>query len=99
METRQFETAIPWSTSVDQPVEPLPTMELNAPDGVQAKRLASHRRGECLWPLGAAEAIGDWRTLFCCAPVEGARSYCPHHTALAIRPPLEAEAAALVGAA
>jgi hypothetical protein len=63
--------------------------QIDAPTPVQArpKRLADHRRGECIWPLGPIEATGDWRTLFCCAPVDGpdfkSRRYCAEHAARA----------------
>ena len=58
---------------------PLPAMDGAPPEGADPKPLVAHRRGECLWPLGPAEQEGDWRTLFCCAPVAGGRRYCPTH--------------------
>jgi hypothetical protein len=70
--------------------EPLPTMASDPPPGSDPKRLCDRRRGECAWPLGPAEAPGDYRTLFCCAPIDrgGSRragAYCAHHRALARR--------------
>lgn len=72
------------------PVAPLPEMDAPLPDDAHPKPLAWHRRGECLWPLGAARTAGDWRTLFCCAPVGVGRRYCPSHAALAFRAEPEA---------
>jgi len=63
--------------------EPLPSMDPTAPVGAAPKPLAQHQRGECLWPLGLAEAAVDWRTLFCCAPAARPRRYCPAHLARA----------------
>lgn len=72
------------------PVAPLPDMDAPPPVDARPKPLAWHRRGECLWPLGAARTAGDWRTLFCCAPVSVGRRYCPTHAALAFQPEPEA---------
>ena len=72
--------------------EPLPLMEQPAPPNADPKTLAHRSRGECAWPLGPAEAPGDYRTLFCCAPVGPGRTYCPAHRARAftgqVLPPL-----------
>ena len=62
---------------------PLPRMDEPPPADANPKRLAQHRRGECVWPLGSAQDEGDWRTLFCCAPIVIGRRYCPIHTARA----------------
>ena len=59
----------------------LPDMDGPLPPDAAPKPLAQHRRGECVWPLGAADQEGDWRTLFCCAPILAGRRYCPAHTA------------------
>jgi hypothetical protein len=67
------------------PVEALPPMDAPLPGCAHPKVLADHRSSECLWPLGPAEAPGDWRTLFCCAPVAARRRYCPDHARLALR--------------
>jgi hypothetical protein len=60
---------------------------------VWPKRLADHRRGECIWPLGPIGDAGDWRTLFCCAPVKdqsvSGRRYCAEHAARAFLPDAE----------
>lgn len=69
----------------DLPREPLPRMDAPAPVHAQPKRLADHRMGECIWPLGPAEAEGDWRTLFCCAPATR-RRYCAEHAQRAFQP-------------
>ncbi len=61
--------------------EPLPPMDDPPPPQAQPRPLASRDAGQCLWPLGPSEAPGDWRTLFCCAPVAAAGSYCPAHRA------------------
>jgi hypothetical protein len=66
--------------------EPLPFMDLPPPPEADPKRLTERRRGECAWPLGPAEAPGDYRTLFCCAPVERGRSFCPVHRVRACAP-------------
>jgi hypothetical protein len=66
--------------------EPLPFMDLPPPLNAEPKRLTDRQRGECAWPLGPAEAPGDYRTLFCCAPVERGRSFCPVHRARACAP-------------
>lgn len=58
---------------------PLPDMDLPLPPGAAPKALAFHKRGECVWPLGGAEAPGDWRTLFCRAPATIGRRYCTAH--------------------
>jgi hypothetical protein len=57
----------------------LPVMDEPPLPGTEPKTLAHRARGECAWPLGPAEAIGDYRTLFCCAPAEAGRSYCAIH--------------------
>jgi GcrA cell cycle regulator len=59
--------------------EPLPFMDWPAPAGARPKTLAEREQSECAWPLGPAEAPGDYRTLFCCAPAEAGRSYCTVH--------------------
>jgi len=63
--------------------EPLPFMDWPAPADAEPKPLAERARGQCAWPLGPAEAPGDYRTLFCCAPADPGRSYCATHRALA----------------
>jgi GcrA cell cycle regulator len=68
------------------PIEPLPNMDRPPPAGAQPKPLAARGPGQCAWPLGPAEQPGDFRTLFCCAPIEGGRTYCPCHAARASRP-------------
>ena len=68
--------------------EPLPFMDAPAPPGADPKTLAKRRLGECGWPLGAAEAPGSHRTLFCCAPVVARRSYCAVHMARAYEAPV-----------
>lgn len=65
--------------------EPLPAMDLPPPAAANPKRLSTRERGECAWPLGPAEQQGDYMTLFCCAPVEGRRPYCPDHAKRARR--------------
>ena len=72
---------------------------LFAPAGSIPKRLADHKRGDCLWPLGPTRDEGDWRTLFCCAPVSGRGSYCARHGERAYLPSSEPEASPLVGGA
>lgn len=67
------------------PVTPLPDMDLPPPPNADPKSLSARRSGECAWPLGAAEAEGDHRTLFCAAPVEQGGRYCPNHAARAYR--------------
>lgn len=71
----------------------LPAMDAPPLPGTEPKTLALRARGECAWPLGPAEAIGDYRTLFCCAPAEAARSYCSVHRARSLSgevlPPLK----------
>jgi len=62
---------------------PLPPMDAPPPAGANPKPLAQHQRGECVWPLGGADQPGDWRTLFCCAPVTVGARYCPAHAARA----------------
>jgi GcrA cell cycle regulator len=71
----------------DEPTrrEPLPFMDWPDPAGATPKTLTHREPGECAWPLGPAEAPGDDRTLFCCAPVEVGRSYCAVHDARVIR--------------
>ena len=65
-------------------------MDVSPPVATRPKRLADHRRGECIWPLGPIEAAGDWRTLFCCAPVNGQHfrggRYCAEHAVRAFLP-------------
>ena len=65
--------------------EPLPDMDLPAPPDAAPKRLADREFGECAWPLGTADEEGDYRTLFCCAPVKRGRPYCIDHAAVAKR--------------
>lgn len=67
------------------PVEPLPDMDLPLPPGADPRPLTQKGFGQCAWPLGPAEQPGDFRTLFCCAPVDGEQSYCPCHRRLASR--------------
>jgi len=64
---------------------PLPQMDLTPPCNVNPKPLVERKRRECAWPLGPAEAEGDYRTLFCCAPARRRSPYCPEHAALARR--------------
>jgi hypothetical protein len=59
--------------------EPLPFMDWPPPAGAQPKSLAQRDPGECAWPLGPGESPGDYRTLFCCAPVDRGRVYCTEH--------------------
>ena len=59
--------------------ESLPFMDHPPLPGTEPKTLAHRASAECAWPLGPAEAIGDYRTLFCCAPAEAGRSYCVIH--------------------
>jgi len=63
--------------------EPLPFMDWPAPADADPKTLARRPLGQCAWPLGPAEAPGDYRTLFCCASVERGRGYCATHQARA----------------
>jgi hypothetical protein len=70
---------------VDDRREPLPFMDAPAPADSEPKTLADRGAGECAWPLGPADAEGSYRTLFCCAPVVSARSYCSVHLARAFR--------------
>ena len=65
--------------------EPLPRMDPDPPPYARPRPLAQHQAGECLWPLGPVETPGDWRTLFCCAPVMAERRYCAVHLARARR--------------
>ena len=58
-------------------------MDWPAPACADPKTLAERSAGQCAWPLGPAEAAGDYRTLFCCAPVDRGRGYCATHRALA----------------
>ena len=67
------------------PVEPLPEMDHPPPPDAEPKPLTARRFGECAWPLGAAAAEGDHRTLFCAAPAKAGASYCPAHAARAYR--------------
>jgi hypothetical protein len=68
--------------------EPLPFMDWPLPPGARPKFLADREAGECAWPLGPAEAPGDHRSLFCCAPVKRGRPYCPCHQLRARRDPV-----------
>jgi GcrA cell cycle regulator len=68
------------------PVHPLPDMEGPLPADSDPKVLTARRFGECAWPLGPAEAEGDNRTLFCCAPTQGVVPYCAVHSGRAYRP-------------
>jgi hypothetical protein len=63
--------------------EPLPNMDFALPADAMPKRLTERRVGECVWPIGDAEAEGDYLTLFCCAPVAARSSYCFSHAAVA----------------
>jgi GcrA cell cycle regulator len=67
----------------DRRREALPFMDRPAPADADPKTLAERSPGQCAWPLGPAEAPGDYRTLFCCAPVERGRGYCATHRAIA----------------
>ena len=67
----------------------LPFMDWPAPAEANPKTLADRVQGECAWPLGPAEAPGDYRTRFCCAPVSPRRAYCDVHLARARRAPEE----------
>ncbi|MDR3512375.1 MAG: GcrA family cell cycle regulator [Caulobacteraceae bacterium] len=67
------------------PVSPLPQMDLPPPADADPKPLAARRTGRCAWPLGPAEEAGDYRTLFCGAPVKAGRGYCATHAARAYR--------------
>jgi hypothetical protein len=60
---------------------PLPAMDAAPPPDANPKPLAQHKCGECVWPLGRADEAGDWRTLFCCAPVRLGVRYCQTHAA------------------
>ena len=78
----------PWLTPLgddeaDRRREALPFMDRPAPADADPKTLAERSPGQCAWPLGPAEEPGDYRTLFCCALVEGGRGYCATHRALA----------------
>ena len=64
--------------------EALPFMDWPAPADADPKTLANRSSGQCAWPLGPAEAMGDYRTLFCCAPVQQGRGYCAVHRARAL---------------
>ena len=64
---------------------PFPAMDLAPPSDARPKPMAEHQRGECLWPLGPAEAPADWLALFCCAPAGRNRRYCAAHAARARR--------------
>jgi GcrA cell cycle regulator len=66
------------------PVEPLPDMEAAVAPDMNPKRLTERRWSDCAWPLGPAEAAGDYRTLSCGAPRARGR-YCAAHAALAYR--------------
>jgi hypothetical protein len=59
----------------------LPFMDWPPPPAANPKVLADRSRGECAWPLGPAEASGDFRTLFCCAPIATGQRYCGSHQA------------------
>ncbi|HEX4181143.1 MAG TPA: GcrA family cell cycle regulator [Caulobacteraceae bacterium] len=72
--------------------DPLPCMDAPAPPCADPKILADRGERECAWPLGPAETAGDYRTLFCCAPVERGRSFCAAHLARAYRSEEEDEA-------
>ena len=75
--------APPDGDEADRRREALPFMDRPAPADADPKTLAERSRGQCAWPLGPAEAPGDYRTLFCCAPVDRGHSYCATHRALA----------------
>jgi GcrA cell cycle regulator len=66
-------------------VWPLPDMDRPPPHDARPAALARHQRGQCLWPLGPAEAAADWRSLFCCAPTLSSRPYCAIHAERARR--------------
>lgn len=63
--------------------EPLPDMAFPLPPGARPKPICDRSDGECAWPLGPAEAEGDYQTEFCCAPAQGRGPYCESHAALA----------------
>jgi hypothetical protein len=65
------------------PTEPLPRMDGRVPCDARPTTLVERRRGQCAWPLGPAEAPGDYRTLFCGARVQACGVYCAIHRALA----------------
>jgi hypothetical protein len=69
--------------------EPLPGMHTPLPLDADPKSLAQRGEHECAWPLGPAEAPGDYRTLFCCAPTQPGRSFCAVHHARAYCAPDE----------
>jgi hypothetical protein len=50
------------------PTRALPIMDVASPPDADPKPLPALGRRACVWPLGAAEAEGDHRTLFCGAP-------------------------------
>jgi hypothetical protein len=64
-------------------VYPLPEMDLPPPPDAAPKPLTAKAARECAWPLGRAEAEGDYRTLFCCAPRPVGAVYCAVHAARA----------------
>jgi hypothetical protein len=74
-----------WRAPPDEalPREALPFMDAPPPPDADPKTLADRGDGECAWPLGPADAPGDYRTLFCCAPASPGQSYCPIHRARA----------------
>ena len=74
-----------WVGPPPLPTEPLPDMDRPPPVDADPKPLADRGLFQCAWPLGPAEEPGDFRTLFCCAPVRGAGSYCACHRRLASR--------------
>lgn len=64
------------------PAEPLPEMDGPLPADAAPVTLAKRRADQCAWPLGPADEAGDWRTLFCGAPV-ARDSFCACHAARA----------------
>jgi len=66
--------------------EPLPNMDFELPPGAAPKRLVDRAPGECAWPLGPAQEEGDYRTLFCCAPVAPRSAYCACHAGVSRGP-------------
>ena len=58
-------------------------MDLPPPADAAPKSLNERGPRQCAWPLGPAEAEGDYLTLFCCAPRQGRRPYCATHSAIA----------------
>lgn len=86
-----------WPAPPDErfPREALPFMDVPPPPDADPKTLAEREDGECAWPLGPADAPGDHRTLFCCAPAGPGQSYCSVHRERArVRAPCQSQALA-----